>query len=87
MYNNGFGLIAKNKDIVINLLLSEIIFLKRCTIKAKSENEKRFFNFASKKFDFLSNVLHNCTTDLSDKDYEHFLTIIYRTIEDVYRLM
>jgi len=68
---------------LVNLLLSEIIFLKSQMKKLTLNEEARFIKIALDKLDYLLNTLKNNDTDLSDKDFDKVVLIIYQIFKEI----
>lgn len=76
-------LFESRRDRLINLLLSEIIFLKsKCKEVTNTKNEDSF-EIALNKLDFTLNVLKNYEHELNDNDYDKIILIIYNIFRDI----
>jgi len=76
-------LFEPRREKLVNLLLSEIIFLKS-HLKKLTLNEKiGSFEIALNKLDYLLNTLKNSDTELSDKDFDKVVLIIYRIFQEI----
>ena len=71
------------REKLVNLLLSEIIFLKSHMKKLTLNEEARFIKIALDKLDYLLNTLKNNDTDLSDKDFDKVVLIIYQIFKEI----
>ncbi len=71
------------REKLVNLLLSEIIFLKGHMKKLTLNEEARFIKIALEKLDYLLNTLKNNDTDLSDKDFDKVVLIIYQIFKEI----
>ena len=71
------------REKLVNLLLSEIIFLKSHLKKLTLNEEVRFIKIALDKLDYLLNTLKNNDTDLSDKDFDKVVLIIYQIFKEI----
>ena len=76
-------LFEPRREKLVNLLLSEIIFLKT-HLKKLTVNEKfRNFKIALNKLEYLLNTLKNNDTELSDKDFDKVVLIIYQIFQEI----
>ncbi len=71
------------REKLVNLLLSEIIFLKSHMKNLTLNEEVRFIKIALDKLDYLLNTLKNNDTDLSDKDFDKVVLIIYQIFKEI----
>jgi len=71
------------REKLVNLLLCEIIFLKSHMKKLTLNEEARFIKIALDKLDYLLNTLKNNDTDLSDKDFDKVVLIIYQIFKEI----
>ena len=63
---------------LINILLSEVIFLKSHLKRAESASEKYYIREALEKLEYLLEVLKNNETCLSDADFDKIINFIYQ---------
>jgi len=71
------------REKLVNLLLSEIIFLKG-HLKNLTLNEKTVgVEIALDKLDYLLNTLKNNDTELSDKHFDKVVLIIYQIFQEI----
>ena len=71
------------REKLVNLLLSEIIFLKS-HLKKLTVNEKTGgIEIALDKLDYLLNILKNNDSELSDKDFDKVVLIIYQIFQEI----
>ncbi len=71
------------REKLVNLLLSEIIFLKG-HLKKLTLNEKTVgVEIALDKLDYLLNTLKNNDTELSDKHFDKVVLIIYQIFQEI----
>ncbi len=76
-------LFEPRREKLVNLLLSEIIFLKS-RLKQLTLNEQfRNFKIALNKLEYLLNTLKNNDTELSDKDFDKVVLIIYQIFQEI----
>jgi len=71
------------REKLINLLFSEIIFLKSHINKSKILNEQQYLRNALNKLEYTLNFLKNFEKDLSDKEFDKFIKIIYEIIKEI----
>jgi len=75
--------LESRRDKLVNLLLSEIIFLKSRSTKIKKYNSKICFDDALKKLEYTLNMLKNNDTELKDKDFDKIIILVYNIIRDI----
>ena len=73
-------LFRSRKEKLINMLISEIIFLKN---KSRSTNKQEFIEKALIKLEYLLNVLNRNNTDLSEKDFNKVILLIYNIFRGI----
>ena len=66
-----------------NLLFSEIIFLKSHINESKILNEQQYLRNALNKLEYTLNLLKNFEKDLSDKEFDKFIKVIYEIIKEI----
>ncbi len=71
------------REKLINLLFSEIIFLKSHINKSKILNEQQYLRNALNKLEYTLNFLKNFEKDLSDKEFDKFIKVIYEIIREI----
>ena len=71
------------REKLVNLLLSEIIFLKSQMKKLTSNENTGGIETALDKLDYLLNTLKNNDTELSDKDFDKVVLIIYQIFKEI----
>ena len=71
------------REKLVNLLLSEIIFLKSHLKKLRLNEKTGGIEIALDKLDYLLNTLKNNDTDLSDKDFDKVVLIIYQIFKEI----
>ncbi len=71
------------REKLINLLFSEIIFLKSHINKSKILNEQQYLRNALNKLEYTLNFLKNFEKDLSDKEFDKFIKVIYEIIKEI----
>ncbi len=71
------------REKLINLLFSEIIFLKSHVNKSKILNEQQYLRNALNNLEYTLNFLKNFEKDLSDKEFDKFVKVIYEIIKEI----
>ncbi len=71
------------REKLVNLLLSEIIFLKSRLKKLKLNEKTVRIEIALDKLDYLLNTLKDNDTELSDKDFDKVVLIIYKIFQEI----
>jgi len=71
------------REKLVNLLLSEIIFLKSHLKKLALDENTGGIEIALDKLDYLLNALKNNDTELSDKDFDKVVLIIYQIFKEI----
>jgi hypothetical protein len=71
------------REKLVNLLLSEIIFLKSHMKKLSLNEKTEGIEIALNKLDYLLNALKNNDTELSDKDFDKVVQIIYHIFQEI----
>jgi len=71
------------REKLVNLLLSEIIFLKSHLKKLTLNEKARCIKMALNKLDYLLNTLKNNDTELSDKDFDKIVLIVYQIFKEI----
>ena len=71
------------REKLVNLLLSEIIFLKSQMKKLTLNENTGGIETALNKLDYLLNTLKNNDTELSDKDFDKIVLIIYQIFKEI----
>jgi hypothetical protein len=75
-------LFESRREKLIDLLLSEIIFLKSKCKKVANQKNEEYLEIALKKLDFTFNVLKNYEHELNDNEYDKIILIIYNIFRD-----
>ena len=75
-------LFESRREKLINLLLTEIIFLKSKCKKVSDKRIEEYLEIALNKLDFTLNVLKNYEHELNDNDYDKIILIIYNIFRD-----
>jgi len=76
-------LFEPRREKLVNLLLSEIIFLKTHLKKLTVNEKTESLEIALNKLDYLLNTLKNNDTELSDKDFDKVVLIIYQIFQEI----
>ncbi len=71
------------RDKLVNILLSEIIFLKSHIKKSNIGNKTQYLEIALDKLEYLLDTLKKSDIDLSDKDFDKVVMIIYHVFEEI----
>jgi hypothetical protein len=79
-YSEFFDL---RREKLVNLLLSEIIFLKSHLKKVTLIEKTGSIEIALNKLDYLLNTLKNNDTELSDMDFDKVVRIIYQIFQEI----
>jgi len=73
-------LFRSRKEKLINMLISEVIFLKN---KSRSTNKQEFIEKASIKLEYLLNIINRNKLDLSEKDFDKVILLIYNIFREI----
>lgn len=76
-------LFKPRREKLVNLLLSEIIFLKSHLKKVILTEETRCLEKALNKLEYLLNSLKNNDSELSDEDFDKVILIIYQVFQEI----
>lgn len=68
---------------LINILLSEVIFLKSHLKRSECASEKCYIQEALDKLEYLLEILKNNETCLSDADFDKIINFIYQIFQDI----
>lgn len=75
-YNDFYGNQLRREKLV-NMLLSEIIFLKNQVNKYNSEKQNIHIKNGLIKLEYLLNILKNSDSELDDSDFDKIIAFIY----------
>jgi len=75
--------IQSRKKKLINMLISEIIFLKTRFEKTKNKDEMYHLKKALDKLDYLLNKLKINSSDMPEEDFDKMIMIIYKIFKDI----
>ena len=68
---------------LINMLFSEVIFLKTHLKQSELPSEKYYIREALEKLEYLLEILKNNETCLSDADFDKIVNFIYQIFQDI----
>ncbi len=71
------------KKKLINMLFSEIIFLRAHIKKAKKTHELYFLKNSLDKLEYLLNLLRKYNSDLPEDNFDKILMIIYHIFQNI----
>ena len=71
------------RDKLVSILLSEIIFLKSHIKKSNISKKNQCLEIALDKLEYLLDTLKKSDIDLSDKDFDKVIMIIYHVFEEI----
>lgn len=71
------------KEKLMNMLISEIIFLKTRFNRAKNKDEMKFLKHALERLDYLLNKLKSNSADISEEDFDKIITLIYQIFREI----
>ncbi len=71
------------RDKLVNILLSEIIFLKSHIKKSIIGKKTQYLEIALDKLEYLLDTLKKSDIDLSDKDFDKVVMVIYHVFEEI----
>ncbi len=75
--------IQSRKDKLVNMLISEIIFLKTHVKRAKNNDAMNHLKKALDKLDYLLNKLKIYSSDMSEEDFDKIVMIIYKIFKEI----
>jgi hypothetical protein len=75
--------IQTRKEKLVNMLISEIIFLKKRFKEAKNKEEIEYLGKALNKLDYLLNMLKNNSSDIAEDDFDKILMLIYQIFKEI----
>ncbi len=75
--------IQSRKEKIINMLISEIVFLKTRVKNAKNRVEISYLKKALNKLDYLVNKLKDNSSDLPEGDFDKMIMLIYNIFRDI----
>ena len=75
--------IKSRKEKLVNMLISEIIFLKTKINKAQNDNEIKELKIALNKLEYLLNKLKEIGSNLLESDFDKIIMLIYGIFKDI----
>lgn len=75
--------IQSRKEKLVNMLISEIIFLKTRFKRAKNRDEISYLRNALDKLDYLLNKLKENSSEMPEEDFDKILMLIYRIFKEI----
>ena len=75
--------IHSRKEKLVNMLISEIIFLKTRVKSAINKNEISYLKNALDKLDYLLNKLKNNSSDMPEEDFDRIVMLIYHVFKEI----
>ncbi len=75
--------IQSRKEKLANMLISEIIFLKKRFKEAKNKDEIEYLRIALDRLDYLLNILKNNSSDLPEEEFDKIVMLIYQIFKDI----
>lgn len=75
--------IQSRKKKLVNMLLSEIIFLKTRFKRAKNKDELDHLKNALDKLEYLLNKLREISVGMPEEDFDKILMLIYRIFKEI----
>ena len=75
--------IQSRKEKLTNMLISEIIFLKKKFKEAKKKNELDSLRTALDKLEYLLNILKDNSSDMPEEDFDRIVMLIYQIFKDI----
>ncbi|MFX0023482.1 MAG: hypothetical protein ACFE9S_14245 [Candidatus Hermodarchaeota archaeon] len=75
--------IQSRKEKLINMLISEIIFLKKRFNETKNKDEMYHLKIALDKLDYLLNRLKTHSSDMPEEDFDKIVMLIYQIFKNI----
>ncbi len=75
--------IQSRKEKLSNMLISEIIFLKKKFKEAKNKDELDSLRTALDKLEYLLNMLKDNSSDMPEEDFDRIVMLIYQIFKDI----
>ncbi|MFX1417590.1 MAG: hypothetical protein ACFE9N_01585 [Promethearchaeota archaeon] len=75
--------IQSRKEKLVNMLISEIIFLKKKFKKNKNRDEIYYLKIALEKLEYLLNMLKNNSSDIKEEDFDKIIMLIYHIFKEI----
>ncbi|MFW9901984.1 MAG: hypothetical protein ACFFDY_11995 [Candidatus Thorarchaeota archaeon] len=75
--------VQSRKDKLVNMLISEIIFLKTRFKSAENKEEISYLKIALDKLDYLLNKLKENSLEIPEKDFDKITMMIYHIFKEI----
>jgi flagellin-specific chaperone FliS len=75
--------VQSRKEKLVNMLISEIIFLKTRAKRAINKDEISYLNTALDKLDYLLNKLKDNSSDMPEEDFDKIIIIVYNIFKEI----
>ena len=75
--------VQSRKERIVNMLISEIIFLKTRVKRANNKDEISYLKNALDKLDYLLNQLKSNSSDMPEGDFDKIIMIIYKIFKEI----
>jgi hypothetical protein len=75
--------IKSRKEKLVNMLFSEIIFLKKKIKGTQKEQQMKQLDIALNRLEFLLNKLKFYGSDIPEKDFDKIIKLIYGIFKDI----
>ncbi|MFX1378301.1 MAG: hypothetical protein ACFFA4_04340 [Promethearchaeota archaeon] len=75
--------VQSRKEKIVNMLISEIIFLKSRFKRAQNKDELQSLKKALEKLDYLLNTLKSKSSIISEEDFDKIVMLIYQIFKDI----
>ncbi|MFX1571203.1 MAG: hypothetical protein ACFFB0_00475 [Promethearchaeota archaeon] len=75
--------IQSRKLKLVDILMSEIIFLKSNFKKAKTKDDLDHLEYALEKLEEILNKLKHYGSNMKEKEFDEILMVIYRLFKDI----
>ena len=75
--------VQSRKEKIVNMLISEIIFLKSRFKRAQNKDELLSLKKALEKLDYLLNALKSKSSIISEEDFDKIVMLIYQIFKDI----
>jgi hypothetical protein len=83
IFGQYYDFIQSRKDKLINMLISEIIFLKRRFRSTKNNEELSYLKEALDKLDYLLDKLKENSFEISERDFDKITMMIYHIFKEI----
>jgi hypothetical protein len=75
--------ILPRKEKLVNMLISEIIFLKTRFKRAQNKNQINHLKMGLDKLEYLLNTLKNNSSEMPEEDFDKIIMLIYQIFKDI----